>query len=53
LTPAGKRLARRLERDHRTYQHRLLNGITAEQQQTVLDVLRRIGTNITTAKAHP
>ncbi|MEV6139132.1 MarR family winged helix-turn-helix transcriptional regulator [Nocardia sp. NPDC051990] len=53
LTPTGKRLARRLERDHHAYQHRLLDGITAEQTRTVLDVLGHIRANITTAKARP
>lgn len=47
LTPAGERVAADLELSHQAYQQQLLEGITAGQQQTVLDVLRRIRANIT------
>ncbi|WP_203995075.1 MarR family winged helix-turn-helix transcriptional regulator [Sphaerisporangium rufum] len=47
LTPAGDRAAAELERSHQAYQERLLAGITAQDQETVRDVLRRLRTNIT------
>ncbi|NJP89720.1 winged helix-turn-helix transcriptional regulator [Nonomuraea sp. FMUSA5-5] len=46
LTPAGERAAAELERAHQAYQERLLDGITAQQRQTVLDVLRRLHANM-------
>lgn len=46
LTPAGERVAADLERSHQTYQERLLDGVTPQQQETVLGVLRRIRTNM-------
>jgi DNA-binding MarR family transcriptional regulator len=42
LTPAGERLAADLERSHQAYQERLLADATAQQQEIVLDVLRRV-----------
>ncbi|MEZ7124832.1 MarR family winged helix-turn-helix transcriptional regulator [Nonomuraea sp. AD125B] len=47
LTPAGERAAAELERAHQSYQERLLAGITAQQQEIVLDVLRRVRANMT------
>ncbi|MFF0250593.1 MarR family winged helix-turn-helix transcriptional regulator [Streptosporangium sandarakinum] len=47
LTPAGERVAADLERSHQAYQERLLAGATAQQQEIVLDVLRRIRANVT------
>ncbi len=46
LTAAGERVAADLERSHQVYQERLLDGITAEQRENVLDVLRHVRTNI-------
>jgi DNA-binding MarR family transcriptional regulator len=46
LTAAGERVAADLERSHQVYQERLLDGITPEQQEFMLDVLRRIRTNM-------
>ncbi|WP_433437214.1 MarR family winged helix-turn-helix transcriptional regulator [Nonomuraea sp. CA-141351] len=45
LTPAGERMAADLERAHQAYQERLLSGTTAQQQEIVLDVLRRVHAN--------
>jgi MarR family transcriptional regulator, transcriptional regulator for hemolysin len=53
LTPTGERLAGELERAHRAYQHRLLDGISAEHRQTVMDLLQRVRTNVTSAKEQP
>ncbi|WP_371782651.1 MarR family winged helix-turn-helix transcriptional regulator [Streptosporangium subroseum] len=47
LTPAGERVAADLERSHQAYQERLLAGATAHQQEIVLDVLRRVRSNVT------
>ncbi|MEV4253298.1 MarR family transcriptional regulator [Spirillospora sp. NPDC049652] len=47
LTPAGERAASDLERAHQTYQERLLDGVSADERETVLRVLRRVRTNIT------
>ncbi|MET8988807.1 MarR family winged helix-turn-helix transcriptional regulator [Nonomuraea wenchangensis] len=47
LTPAGERAAAELERSHQSYQERLLDGITSQQQEIVLDVLRRVRANMT------
>jgi DNA-binding MarR family transcriptional regulator len=47
LTPAGKRMAADLERSHQTYQERLLDGVSARQQEIVLSVLRRLRANVT------
>lgn len=46
LTAAGERVAADLERSHQVYQERLLDGITPEQQDILLNVLRRIRTNM-------
>ncbi|MFF4621840.1 MarR family winged helix-turn-helix transcriptional regulator [Nonomuraea jabiensis] len=46
LTAAGERVAADLERSHQVYQERLLDGITSERQEIMLDVLRRIRTNM-------
>ncbi|MEU0564422.1 MarR family winged helix-turn-helix transcriptional regulator [Nonomuraea sp. NPDC005983] len=47
LTSAGERVAADLERLHQAYQERLLDGVTAQQQEIVLDVLRRVRANMT------
>lgn len=47
LTPAGERVAADLERSHQAYQERLLDGVTAQEQEIVLDALRRIRANVT------
>jgi MarR family transcriptional regulator, transcriptional regulator for hemolysin len=47
LTPDGERVAADLERSHQAYQERLLAGATAQQQEIVLDVLRRVRANVT------
>ncbi|MET7337131.1 MarR family winged helix-turn-helix transcriptional regulator [Nonomuraea sp. NPDC005650] len=47
LTPEGKRVAADLERSHQTYQEQLLDAITPQQQEIVLDVLHRVRANMT------
>ncbi|WP_431931113.1 MarR family winged helix-turn-helix transcriptional regulator [Nonomuraea jabiensis] len=47
LTPAGEKAAADLERSHQAYQERLLDGVTPQQQETVMGVLRRIRANMT------
>lgn len=47
LTPAGERVAADLERSHQAYQERLLGGVTAQEQEIVLRVLRRVRANVT------
>ncbi|MGW5666467.1 MarR family winged helix-turn-helix transcriptional regulator [Micromonospora sp. NPDC003776] len=47
LTPAGKRMADDLVRSHQSYQERLLDAVTAREQEVVLRVLRRIRANVT------
>ncbi|MFI6741551.1 MarR family winged helix-turn-helix transcriptional regulator [Nonomuraea sp. NPDC050451] len=46
LTPDGERVAADLERSHQAYQERLLDGVTAQQQEIVLGVLRRVRANM-------
>jgi MarR family transcriptional regulator for hemolysin len=46
LTPAGEQLAADLERSHQAYQERLLDGVTAEEQEAVLRILQHIRTNL-------
>ncbi|WP_051466466.1 MarR family winged helix-turn-helix transcriptional regulator [Actinomadura oligospora] len=47
LTPDGERAAADLERSHQAYQERLLDGLSAQDQDAVLRALRHIRTNIT------
>ncbi|GLY76816.1 MarR family winged helix-turn-helix transcriptional regulator [Actinoallomurus iriomotensis] len=47
LTPAGERLAADLERSHQEYQERLLDGVSTQEREAVLRVLRRVRTNVT------
>jgi DNA-binding MarR family transcriptional regulator len=47
LTPAGERVAADLEQSHQTYQERLLDGVTAQERQIVMRVLRRVRANVT------
>lgn len=47
LTPAGERLAAELERSHQEYQERLLDGVSAQEREAVLRVLRRVRANVT------
>jgi DNA-binding MarR family transcriptional regulator len=47
LTPAGERTADDLARSHQLYQQRLLDGVTAQEQEIVLRVLRRVRANMT------
>jgi MarR family transcriptional regulator, transcriptional regulator for hemolysin len=47
LTPAGERVAGDLERLHQAYQERLLDGVTADEQEIVRRVLRRVRANVT------
>lgn len=47
LTPAGERLAADLVRSHQEYQERLLDGVSAQEQEAVLGVLRRVRANVT------
>jgi DNA-binding MarR family transcriptional regulator len=46
LTPAGERTAAALAGAHRTYQEQLLDGITADEREIVLESLRRLAANI-------
>lgn len=46
LTPAGERTAADLGRRHQEYQRRLLDGITLDEQWTLRQALRRLGTNV-------
>jgi MarR family transcriptional regulator, transcriptional regulator for hemolysin len=47
LTPAGERMADDLDRSHQLYQQRLLDGVTTQEQEIVLRVLRRVRANTT------
>ncbi|MEV5575253.1 MarR family winged helix-turn-helix transcriptional regulator [Spirillospora sp. NPDC052269] len=47
LTQDGERAAADLERSHQVYQERLLDGLSAQEQEAVLSALRHIRTNIT------
>ncbi|WP_285579370.1 MarR family winged helix-turn-helix transcriptional regulator [Actinoallomurus iriomotensis] len=47
LTPAGERLAADLERSHQEYQERLLDGVSTQEREAVLRVLRRVRANVT------
>ncbi|RFU39553.1 MarR family transcriptional regulator [Actinomadura logoneensis] len=47
LTPEGERAAADLERAHQAYQERLLEGVSPDEREVVLRVLRRVRTNIT------
>lgn len=53
LTPAGERAAAELERSHQEYQVRLLDGVTARDQEVVLSALRRIRANVAGADPGP
>ncbi|MET9063604.1 MarR family winged helix-turn-helix transcriptional regulator [Streptosporangium sandarakinum] len=46
LTPEGERAAAELARAHQDYQARLLDGVTAEERETVLRVLGRLRANV-------
>jgi len=46
LTPAGTRFAGDLRKRHQTYQERLLDGISSEDRQRVLQVLERLRNNL-------
>ncbi|GGQ36337.1 MarR family winged helix-turn-helix transcriptional regulator [Streptosporangium pseudovulgare] len=46
LTPRGERTAAGLARAHQDYQVRLLDGVTAEERETVLRVLGRLRANV-------
>lgn len=46
LTPAGTRLAAELRRRHQTYQERLLDGVSKQDQERVLQALRRLRDNL-------
>lgn len=45
LTPAGVRTAERLDTSHQAFAERLLDGVTPEEQDVVLRVLRHLRTN--------
>jgi MarR family transcriptional regulator for hemolysin len=47
LTPAGERMAADLGRSHQAYQERLLDGVTTQEREIVLRVLRRVRANVT------
>lgn len=47
LTRAGERVAADLERSHQAFQERLLDGVSAQEQETVLRALRRVRANLT------
>jgi len=46
LTSAGSRFAGDLRRRHQTYQERLLDGISPQDQQRMLQVLERLRNNL-------
>jgi DNA-binding MarR family transcriptional regulator len=46
LTPAGMRLAAELQGRHQTYQERLLKGVSKQDQDLVLQTLRRMHDNL-------
>jgi DNA-binding MarR family transcriptional regulator len=46
LTPAGARLAAELRLRHQTYQERLLEGVSKQDQERVLRTLRRLRDNL-------
>jgi DNA-binding MarR family transcriptional regulator len=46
LTPAGARLAAELRRRHQAYQERLLEGVSTQDQDRVLQTLRRLRDNV-------
>jgi MarR family transcriptional regulator for hemolysin len=46
LTPAGARLAVELRRRHQAYQERLLEGVSTQDQDRVLQTLRRLRDNV-------
>jgi len=52
LTPDGERVAADLEQSHQAYQERLLDGVTAHEQETVLRVLRRVRENVNSGSPH-
>ncbi|WP_214413610.1 MarR family winged helix-turn-helix transcriptional regulator [Sphaerisporangium fuscum] len=52
LTPAGEQVAADLERSHQEYQERLLDGVSAQEQEVVLRVLRRVRANVTEQENH-
>jgi MarR family transcriptional regulator for hemolysin len=47
LTATGERVADDLERSHQSYQERLLDGVSTQEQEIVLRVLRRVRANVT------
>jgi len=51
LTRAGERAATDLERTHQVYQERLLNGVSAQEQEIVLRALRRVRANMTESES--
>ena len=46
LTPAGEVAAAELERSHQDYQVRLLDGVSPQEQESVLRALRRVRANM-------
>jgi DNA-binding MarR family transcriptional regulator len=46
LTPAGARLTAELRERHQTYQERLLKGVSKQDQDLVLQTLRRLRDNL-------
>ncbi|GAA4230731.1 DNA-binding MarR family transcriptional regulator [Streptosporangium album] len=53
LTPAGAQAAAELARSHQAYQVRLLDGVTAEEQETVLRALTRVCANVDRIERDP
>lgn len=51
LSSAGERVAADLEQSHQRYQERLLAGVTEQDQEIVLHVLRRVRANLTTEES--
>jgi MarR family transcriptional regulator, transcriptional regulator for hemolysin len=47
LTAAGTRLAAELQERHRAYQQRLLDGVSKQEREQVLQILRRLRDNLT------
>jgi DNA-binding MarR family transcriptional regulator len=53
LTPVGERAAADLEQSHQAYQVRLLDGVTAQEQEIVLRAVQRLCANVARIERDP
>jgi MarR family transcriptional regulator for hemolysin len=53
LTPDGQRASADLEQSHQAYQVRLLDGVTAQEQEIVLRALKRLCANVACIERDP